>query len=88
MVILVILFFILLILIIILSIAFVTLYERHLLGLRQNRLGPNKIFLVGILQAALDGVKLISKEQVLPINRSDLYFLLIPGVCFIFMFFE
>nr|YP_008992260.1 NADH dehydrogenase subunit 1 [Bursaphelenchus xylophilus]ACV96740.1 NADH dehydrogenase subunit 1 [Bursaphelenchus xylophilus]AFC69030.1 NADH dehydrogenase subunit 1 [Bursaphelenchus xylophilus]AFC69042.1 NADH dehydrogenase subunit 1 [Bursaphelenchus xylophilus]AFC69054.1 NADH dehydrogenase subunit 1 [Bursaphelenchus xylophilus]BAV78622.1 NADH dehydrogenase subunit 1 [Bursaphelenchus xylophilus] len=76
------------VLFIILSIAFITLYERHLLGLSQNRLGPNKVFFLGILQAGLDGVKLMSKEQVLPKNSSDIYFLFIPGVSFFFMFLE
>lgn len=77
-----------LVLCIILRIAFITLYERHILGLSQNRLGPNKIFLRGILQAGLDGIKLISKEQILPFFRSEIYFIFIPALSFIFIFFE
>lgn len=70
------------------SIAFITLYERHLLSLSQNRLGPNKVSLWGIAQAILDGIKLLKKEQILPIKIFDISFLFIPGVAFIIIFFE
>jgi NADH:ubiquinone oxidoreductase subunit H len=70
------------------AIAFITLYERHLLSLRQNRLGPNKVSLVGVAQAIIDGIKLLKKEQILPIKIFDLVFLFVPGVSFVVMFFE
>lgn len=69
-------------------IAFITLYERHLLSLRQNRLGPNKVSIGGLVQALMDGVKLLKKEQVLPIKIFELSFLFVPRITFIVTFLE
>jgi NADH-quinone oxidoreductase subunit H len=76
------------IVLILLSIAFVTLFERELLGLRQNRLSPNKIIFIGVLQALFDGLKLVKKELILPKRSSDLYFIFIPVLRFLIIYAE
>uniref|UniRef100_A0A0K0D4R3 NADH-ubiquinone oxidoreductase chain 1 n=1 Tax=Angiostrongylus cantonensis TaxID=6313 RepID=A0A0K0D4R3_ANGCA len=69
------------------SVAFVTLYERHLLGSRQIRLGPTEVRFMGVLQALLDVVKLLKEEQVLPLFTYDLVFLMVPALSFVGVFF-
>lgn len=69
-------------------VAFITLLERHLLGSSQIRLGPNKVSYIGILQALLDGLKLLKKTVVQPLISYKFSFLFLPGVTFILMYME
>lgn len=45
-----------------------SLYERHVIGLRQCRYGPNKAGLAGMAQSLFDGLKLVTKEICVPVG--------------------
>ncbi|RXG57388.1 NADH-ubiquinone oxidoreductase chain 1 [Armadillidium vulgare] len=69
---------ILLIIFILISVAFVTLLERKILGYIQKRKGPNKLGFKGIIQPFSDAVKLLVKESLL-LNLVKPYNLLIKA---------
>ena len=50
------------VLIVFLSVCFLTLLERKILGYVQNRKGPTKVLIIGLLQPVVDGGKLILKS--------------------------
>ncbi len=61
-----------------LSVAYLTLWERKLIGWMQIRIGPNRVGPLGLLQPIADGVKLLFKEIIVPTNASKGLFILAP----------
>lgn len=53
-----------------LSVAFFTLFERKVMGLFHNRLGPNKVSFIGIVQPLLDAFKLLTKQNMVPLQAN------------------
>nr|APF47458.1 NADH dehydrogenase subunit 1 [Protapanteles sp. 1 SNS-2016] len=77
---------ILLILVIILnliSVAFLTLFERKIMGLFHYRKGPNKNSMIGILQPFNDAIKLLNKEYFFPKKSSFYLYITSPSLMFI-----
>ena len=60
------------------AVAYLTLWERKLIGWMQIRIGPNRVGPLGLLQPIADGVKLLFKEIILPTHASKGLFVLAP----------
>ncbi|NGP54567.1 NADH-quinone oxidoreductase subunit NuoH [Thioalkalivibrio sp. XN8] len=62
----------------ILSVAYLTLAERKVIGWIQNRIGPNRVGPKGLLQPFADVLKLLLKEIVIPAKSSRFLFVIAP----------
>ena len=62
------------------AVAYLTLWERKLIGWMQIRIGPNRVGPLGLLQPIADGVKLLMKEIILPTNASKALYILAPMI--------
>jgi len=74
-------------LLLLLSVAFFTLFERKVMGLFHNRLGPNKVSFIGLLQPLLDAFKLLSKQSITPIRANKFTYHLSPHIALVLSLF-
>jgi len=70
--------YLILILPVLISVAFFTLFERKIIGYIQRRRGPNKVGLLGLLQPFADGLKLLIKEPIMPLNANNFLYITAP----------
>ena len=73
--------------VLILSVAYLTLWERKLIGWMQMRIGPNRVRIFGLLpgmgQPFADVIKLLIKEVVIPARANKVLFALAPAITLI-----
>jgi NADH-quinone oxidoreductase subunit H len=66
--------------------ALTTVFERKGLGRMQNRIGPNRVGPFGLLQPIADGIKSLTKEDVVPLNADSIVHFLAPLVLVVAVF--
>ena len=65
---------------VILMVAYLTYWERKMIGAMHARLGPTRVGFKGLLQPFADVFKLLTKELILPAKSNKVLFLLAPVV--------
>ncbi|WP_291990576.1 NADH-quinone oxidoreductase subunit NuoH [Candidatus Accumulibacter sp. ACC007] len=65
-----------------LCVAYLTFWERKVIGWMQVRIGPNRVGPWGLIQPIADGVKLLLKEVLIPTGSDKSVFLIAPMFAF------
>jgi NADH-quinone oxidoreductase subunit H len=58
------------------GVAYLTLWERKMIGWMHVRLGPNRVGPAGLLQPIADALKLLLKEIIVPAKANKVLFVL------------
>lgn len=65
------------------AVAYLTLVERKIMAAVQRRKGPDVVGVWGVLQPIADGLKLFSKETILPSSANLVIFIIAPILTFL-----
>lgn len=65
---------------VILGVAYLMYAERKIIGYIQCRVGPNRVGPLGLLQPIADGIKLLMKEIIVPVNANKYMFIIAPMI--------
>jgi NADH-quinone oxidoreductase subunit H len=60
--------------------AYLTWFQRRILGRIQHRYGPNRLGPFGLLQPIADALKMVFKQDVTPSKADKVVFILAPGI--------
>src|SRR5260370_16143365 len=60
--------------------AYLILAERKISAWAQDRIGPNRVGVWGLLQPIADGIKFLLKEDIIPDHVDRLIFLFAPAI--------
>jgi NADH:ubiquinone oxidoreductase subunit H len=60
--------------------AYLTLAERKFAAWAQDRIGPNRVGPLGLLQPIADGIKFLLKEQLIPSHVDKVFYVIAPAV--------
>ena len=69
--------------VVLLTVMFLTLAERKVIGWMQDRMGPMEVGPYGILQPIADGLKLFFKEDIIPSGANKYLFTLAPIIALV-----
>jgi len=64
-----------------LGVAYLTYFERKVIAYMHQRIGPNRVGPLGLIQPIADGLKLFLKEIIVPANANPKLFLIAPMLC-------
>jgi NADH-quinone oxidoreductase subunit H len=70
------------IVVLLIFVAYVTYFERKVLALAQLRRGPNVVGPFGLMQPFADGLKLMTKETIIPAGANRVLFIMAPMLTF------
>lgn len=68
---------------VLIAVAYFILLDRKIMAAVQRRRGPNVVGIWGILQPLADGLKLLIKESIVPVNANNFLFIFAPILTFI-----